>query len=383
MKSLIQFQAKVLSLFGAPVLACLLFAPTGQGVTPPPDGGYPGGNTAEGTQALNSIILPVPARGGEVGALRNTANGYQTLFSLTTSSDNTATGYQALFSITIGNGNTAMGAGALFGLGTGLNNTAVGFNANTHGFNLDNNTIVGANADGGASENTVIGANAQAGISQNTVVGFQANGGDSGNTVIGAFAGSNLKIGSFGVICIGADGQNVVNSCYIGNIWNQPGGSQAVYVNSDGKLGFQSSSRRFKDEIKPMECASEVIYELKPVRFRYKPEIEPTRPRGFGLIAEDVQKINPDLVVHDAEGKPASVRYDAVNAMLLNEFLKEHRTVQEQNRKIHEQDATITELKKEMQTVLARIKEQNSRIQKVSDLLELNKPAPQTVLNNQ
>jgi hypothetical protein len=317
----------------------------------------------------------VPARGGEVGALRNTANGYQTLFNLTTSSDNTATGYQALFSITIGNGNTAMGAGALFGLGTGLNNTAVGFNANTNGFNLDNNTIVGANADGGASETTVIGANAQAGISQNTVVGFQANGGDSGNTVIGAFAGSNLKIGSFGVICIGADGQNVVNSCYIGNIWNQPGGSQAVYVNSDGKLGFQSSSRRFKDEINPIERASEVIYELKPVRFRYKPEIEPTCPRGFGLIAEDVQKINPDLVVHDAEGKPASVRYDAVNAMLLNEFLKEHRKVEQQDRRLEQQEATIAKQQKQIETLTVGLR-------KVSAQIELSKPATKVVLTD-
>jgi trimeric autotransporter adhesin len=370
-------------------LGSSVLCPIAHALVPPPDGGYPGGNTAEGTQALNSIILPVPVRGGELGALRNTANGYQTLFSLTTSSDNTAAGYQALFNITIGNGNTAMGAGALIGLGTGSNNTAVGFNANTNGSNLDNNTIVGANASGGALETTVIGANAQAGFQQNAVVGFKANGGDSGNTVIGAFAGSNLKIGSFGVICIGqaagtnlaspfnvisigAAGQNVDNSCYIGNIWNQPGGSQAVYVNSDGKLGFQSSSRRFKDEIKPMECASEVIYELKPVRFRYKPEIEPTCPRGFGLIAEDVQKINPDLVVHDAEGKPASVRYDAVNAMLLNEFLKEHRTVEELKSVAASQQATIAKQQKQIEALTAGF-------QKVSAQLEMNKPTPQLV----
>src|SRR5262249_39573090 len=140
------------------------------------------------------------------------------------------------------------------------------------------------------------------------------------------------------VIAIGTDGADVSNSCYIGNIWNQPGGSQAVYVNSDGKLGLQVSSLRFKDGIKPMDQASEGIYGLKPVSFRYKAEIEPTRPLCFGLIAEEVQKINPDLVTRGSDGRVNSVRYDAVNAMLLNEFLKEHKRVEEQQ-------ATIAELK--------------------------------------
>jgi len=123
-----------------------------------------------------------------------------------------------------------------------------------------------------------------------------------------------------------------LNSCYIGNIWQQPGGSQAVYVNASGKLGAQVSSQRFKDEIKLMEEDSEVIYRLKAVSFRYKPEIEPTRSLGFGLIAEDVEKINPHLVAYDKEGKPYTVRYDQVNAMLLNEFLKEHRKNEEQEK---------------------------------------------------
>src|SRR5438874_7293655 len=100
--------------------------------------------------------------------------------------------------------------------------------------------------------------------------------------------------------------------------------------NSDGKLGVLVSSRRFKDDIKPMEQASEVIYHLKPVSFRYKAEIEPTRPLGFGLIAEEVEKVVPDLVSRGGDGKVNSVRYDAVNAMLLNEFLKEHRKVEKQ-----------------------------------------------------
>jgi hypothetical protein len=181
------------------------------------------------------------------------------------------------------------------------------------------------------------------------------------NIALGRLAGADVTMAD-NVICIGAPGANVSDSCYIGNIWQQPGGSQAVYVNASGKLGAQVSSRRFKDEIKPMEETSEVLYRLKPVSFRYKPEIEPTRPPGFGLIAEDVEKIDPDLVARDKEGKPYSVRYDAVNAMLLNEFLKEHQTVQELKKQVAELTAAL---------------------QRVSAQLELNKPAPQTVLNNQ
>jgi hypothetical protein len=186
------------------------------------------------------------------------------------------------------------------------------------------------------------------------------------NIALGGFAGSSVTTADQ-VIAIGAVGANVSDSCYIGNIWNQPGGSQAVYVNSEGKLGAQVSSRRFKDEIKPMEQASKVIYDLKPVSFRYKPEIEPTRPVGFGLIAEDVEKISPDLVTRGGDGKVNSVRHDAVNAMLLNEFLKDHKTVQEQG-------ATIAQL-------TARLDEQASQIQKVSAQLEASRPAPQVVNN--
>lgn len=171
------------------------------------------------------------------------------------------------------------------------------------------------------------------------------------------------------VICIGADGADVSDSCYIGNIFGQPGGSQAVYVNAAGKLGAQVSSRRYKDEIKPIEDASKAIYELRPVSFRYKPEIESAGPPGFGLIAEDVEAVNPDLVLRDKQGKPYTVRYDAVNAMLLNEFLKEHR-------KNEEQEATITSLQKKIEALTAGL-------QKVSAQLELSKPTQQTVLNNQ
>ena len=153
-----------------------------------------------------------------------------------------------------------------------------------------------------------------------------------------------------------------------------------VVIDSAGQLGTASSSARFKKEIKPMDKASEAILALKPVTFQYKSD---TGTRQFGLIAEEVAAVNPDLVVRDKNGEIYTVRYDAVNAMLLNEFLKEHRKVEEQNRKIQEQEATITQLKKGMDTVITHLKEQDSKIQKVSDQLELSKPAPQTVANNQ
>jgi len=154
-----------------------------------------------------------------------------------------------------------------------------------------------------------------------------------------------------------------------------------VKVDSTGHLGTVGSSGRFKDEIKPMGNASEAILGLKPVTFRYKKEIDPERTPEFGLVAEDVEKVNPDLVVPDANGKAYTVRYDAVNAMLLNEFLKEHRRVQEQAREIQQQKATISELKNGMETVVARLKEQDSRIQKVSAQIKMGRPTPKVVLN--
>ena len=156
-----------------------------------------------------------------------------------------------------------------------------------------------------------------------------------------------------------------------------------VFINAQGRLGTATSSARFKDEIKPMGEVSEAILALKPVTFHYKKELDPDGAPQFGLVAEDVAKVNPALVIRDAEGKVYTVRYDAVNAMLLNEFLKEHRTVQEQNRKIQAQDATIAKLKSGMEVLTATVKEQGSQIQKVSAELELQEPAPRTVLNNQ
>ncbi len=180
------------------------------------------------------------------------------------------------------------------------------------------------------------------------------------------------------------------NACYIKSIFGQTTASGIpVFINSNNKLGTATSSKRFKEEIKKMEKSSEALFALNPVTFRYKKEIDPTGTSQFGLVAEDVEKVSPDLVVRDQEGKPYSVRYDQVNAMLLNEFLKEHKKVEQQNgklesqaRKIQEEQTIITHLQKEMETVIAHSKEQDSQIQRVSAQLDRSRPALQTVVEN-
>jgi trimeric autotransporter adhesin len=194
---------------------------------------------------------------------------------------------------------------------------------------------------------------------------------------LGVGAGSNVTTAA-NVICIGyaVAGANVDNSCFIGSIFGEPSsGGTAVLINSDGKLGTNTSSRRFKEEIKPMKRASEALFALKPVTFRYKKELDAKRTPQFGLVAEEVEKVNPDLVVRDKEGKPYTVRYDAVNAMLLNEFLKEHR-------KVEEQKAIIAQLKKDFAHQQKQIEALTAGLQKVSAQLELSKSAPQMVVEN-
>jgi Chaperone of endosialidase len=218
------------------------------------------------------------------------------------------------------------------------------------------------------------------------------------NTALGDSAGINVTTAN-DVICIGGNigGENVDNTCYIGNIFGvTSAGAAAVYVNSLGKLGTVVSSRRFKERIKPMDKASEAILALKPVTFHYKKDIDPQSVPQFGLVAEDVEKVNPDLVVRDGEGKVNTVRYEAVNAMLLNEFLKEHR-------KVEKLEATVAQQQKEFQTFAAEqqsqiqaltacLEQQAAQIQKVSAQLataspsggglEMSKPSPQVVLSN-
>jgi trimeric autotransporter adhesin len=370
-------------------------------------------NTAVGDQALVS----------NTGAY-NTATGFQALFSNTSAENNTAVGADALSSNT-GPNNTAVGSGALFsnegdpnnGLGAfnnaiganslffnvnGSTNNALGESALLSNITASANTAVGdvalANNDstgtGDGSFNTALGAGALysnvEGNSNNAVgvdalgsntigvynnaIGFEALGNNvsgSSNVAVGDNAGLNVTSAS-NVICIGAEvtGANVPNSCYIGSIFGQTSsGGASVLINFDGKLGTVVSSRRFKENIKAMDKASEVLFALKPVAFRYKQEIDEARTQQFGLVAEDVEEINPDLVVRDKDGKPYSVRYEQVNAMLLNEFLKEHRTVQEMKATIAQQAQQIAAL--------------TAGLEKVSARVEVRQAAPRTVLTDE
>ena len=363
-------------------LLCIGLLPRAQAVSPPPPGGYPNFTTAAGDHALQALTLGVG----------NTALGTFSLFSVTTGSFNTAVGAGAL-DLNTADSNTATGAAALLFNTTGTENTANGTaalefndtgsnNTATGAFALFSNTIGIFNTANGdealfnnteGHDNTANGSNAlfnnTIGINNtaigNTALFFNTTG--NSNIALGQNAGVNITTAS-NVICIGADGQNDDNSCFIGQIFGLVStGGTAVFINSDGRLGTATSSRRFKEEIKPMEGASETIYALKPVSFRYKKEIDSQRIPQFGLVAEEVEKVNPDLVVRDKEGKPYTVRYDQVNAMLLNEFLKEHRKNEEQERRI---DALTAQLKK-----------QAAQIQRVSAQLEVSEPAPQTVKN--
>jgi hypothetical protein len=216
----------------------------------------------------------------------------------------------------------------------------------------------------------------------------------SSNTALGLNAGLNLTTGS-GNVCIGAGIFGVAgesDTTRIRNIYASVANGRAVYVNSDDKIGTLASSRRFKQEIKPMDKASEVLFALKPVSFRYKKEVDPTRSLSFGLIAEEVAEVDPDLVTADRDGKPETVRYEAVNAMLLNEFLKEHRRVEEQQATITQLKSTVAQQQKgsqsiaaqqqkEIQALTATLKEQASQIQKVSARVEAHGRAPQVVKN--
>jgi Chaperone of endosialidase len=365
MNPLIQCKTTILPLLIAGVLACFGLLQVAQAVDPPPDGGYPGGNTAEGQSALLTLTT---------GGL-NTAVGWLSLSGNTEGSYNTAIGAGALISNTTAVSNTAIGVGALLYNTTGAGNTATGVFAlagNTSGQSNTANGVSALASNTSGQSNTANGISALASNTTgfyNTAIGNLAlnHSTGTGNTALGNNAGSGVTTVS-NVICIGTTGQNVPNSCFIGNIYGKMTGfGIPVYINSAGKLGTSTSSQRFKDNIKPMGKASEAILALKPVTFHYKKNLDPEGIPQFGLVAEDVEKVNPDLVIRDKEGKPYTVRYDQVNAMLLNEFLKEHR-------KIEEQEATIARLQKQIEALAADL-------QKVSAQLEASKPAPQVVNN--
>jgi uncharacterized coiled-coil protein SlyX len=329
------------------VLICVATLPGAHAVSPPPDGGYPGGNTAEGQNALFSLTT-----GGF-----NTAVGFLSLRSDTTGQFNTAIGAGTLLSNTA-DGNTANGAFALFNNTTGLANMASGFLALFNNTSGSNNTADGEAAlqNSTGNGNTAVGSGALRSLTAG-----------SENTALGSLAGINVTT-AIRVICIGSDGGNVDDSCFIGNIRNvqtQNADTIPVLVDSAGQLGTQSSSRRFKKEIKSIDSASEGILALKPVTFQYKSD-KKNAPQ-YGLIAEEVARVNPDLVVRDKNGEIYTVRYDAVNAMLLNEFLKEHRKVENLQ---NDFQTTVAQQQKEIAALTATVKEQAAQIRKVSAQLD-------------
>ena len=377
------------------LLAWFWASPTVQAVVPAPDGGYPNFNTAEGENALFSLTTGV----------FNTALGGQALFSNTNGNTNTAVGLNALFS-NKGSQNVAVGGQALQSNTTGFQNAAIGWRAlfmNTTGFH---NTATGPEAllrNTTGNHNTATGDLA---LGSNTTGNFNTTDGAHSlvlnttgtlNIVLGFAAGQNLTTGSNNIdvanggvaaesntIRIGnqvafSDMDGIVHPAhtktFIAGIHGVAVTGAAVVVSSSGQVGVAPSSARFKDEIKPMDKASEAILALKPVTFRYKKELDPEGIPQFGLVAEQVEKVNPDLVAHDAKGKPYTVRYEAVNAMLLNEFLKEHRKVQEL-------EATVAQQHKGMEVLAAQLKEQALQIQKVSAQLELSTSTPQMAGND-
>ena len=407
-------------IFDLYALAALALCRIAQAVVPAPDGGYPGGNTAEGQSALFSLTSGTFNTAVGLFSLRsntegnfNTAVGAGTLLA-NTAGNNTATGAGALLSNTIGEENTANGAFALFTNTEGLFNTATGFQAlfsNTIGaqntacgdralFSNTTGNFNTATGDGALASNTTGGSNTAIGMNalankttglNNTAVGAGALAASStgdGNAALGVNAGSNVTTAS-NVICIGSGvgGANVNNSCFIGHIRDAvvaPDAAQ-VLIDSSGKLGTTSgSSRRFKREIKLMDKASEALLALQPVTFHYKSD--KTNTSQFGLIAEEVAAVNPDLVVRDKNGEIYTVRYDAVNAMLLNEFLKEHRKVQRQEATIAQLQLAARDQQKNFEFNLAKQQKQiealASSLQGVKTELEVTKRPVRVLANN-
>jgi hypothetical protein len=431
-------------------IVCIGLLPKAQAVSPPPDGGYPGFNTAEGDSALKNLNTAAGVGNTAVGWLslfsdveggfntaigagalalntggsntgigaaalilntggeRNTAVGTAAMVNNNVGNDNTAVGDHALASQTGEGPNTAVGSRALFTNTTGSFNTANGFIALSNNMDGSDNTATGAAAlfhNSAGNDNTAHGFNALNNNTEgdaNTAIGRDALFASTGdnNTALGAFAGSslttgdnNIDIGNTGVafefdtIRIGSEFQTRTFIAAIRGVQTGIADAVNVVIDSNGQLGTMSSSRRFKKEIKQMDKASEAILALKPVTFHYK--TDSANAPQFGLIAEEVAEVNPDLVFRDKNGEIYTVRYEAVNAMLLNEFLKSHRKMEEQQAMMERQQKQIETLTAGLQKVSAQL----AAVSPSSGGLEVTKfaigrirlggPAPQTVLNDQ
>jgi hypothetical protein len=448
-------KASILPVLITIALVCFARVQNTFAVSPAPDGGYPGANTAEGTNALFNLTSGIANTAvGNNALLHNTTGGWNVgigssaLASNTTGNFNMAIGTDALtnstanynlaigfrvgFMNTTGNHLTGIGAGALFSNTTASFITAIGADALHDNTTGGANTAIGADALGNntaGNANTANGAGAlfsNATGGGNTAIGYEAlssNTTGGGNTAIGPAAlqnnttgnnnvalgnsaglflmtgddnidiGNNGDAGDFDTIRIG----DIQGAIYLAGVAGQivGAGGTTCYVDNDGKLGVVLSSRRFKTDIADMGAASEALLALRPITFHYKPELDKTCTPQFGLVAEEVAKVNPDLVTRDAKGELTTVRYEAVNAMLLNEFLKEHRTVQELKSTVATQEATISQQKKDFQAIATQQQKQiealSAGLQKVSAQLaaaspsggglEASKPASQVVSN--
>jgi uncharacterized coiled-coil protein SlyX len=374
--------------------------PKAEALSPAPDGGYPGQNTAEGSLALlhlnggtyNTAVGWSSLGFNVIGDL-NTAVGAATLLSNTVDA-NTATGAGALLNNTTGGYNTANGVFALFSNTTGHDNAATGDYALYNNITGSNNTAFGRIA---LDANTSGDGNAAYGDEA-----LDGNTAGSNNTAIGTLAGKDLTTGNnnidIGYNVVGLAGEsntirigntNITDAFIRGISGTTVASGDAVLVASNGHLGTITSSRRFKQDIKPMDKASEALFSLKPVTFHYKQEIDPAGSSQFGLVAEDVERVNSDLVTRDENGKVNSVRYDKVNAMLLNEFLKEHRTVRELKGASAQQDTTIAALssmvvqqENEIRALSAQVKEQAVQLKNVSVQMEVSKASSRVVRND-
>jgi hypothetical protein len=383
----------------------------GQLPSPTPDGGYPNRNTAEGEDALLHVTTGYDntaigfqalvsnttgfqntansdsALHSNVSGFENTANGFAALFTNTSGDCNTANGFEALFWNT-GSSNTASGSGALFSNTAGSANTATGLAAlaaNTTGHDNTANGVDALFLNTTGRDNTADGSHAL--FNNTTGSNNIALGNNAGIHITGS---NNIDIGAegtpgeSGVIRIGRFSTATATGTFIAGISGKTvGAGVGVIINANGRLGTATSSARFKEAIKPMDKTSEAIFGLQPVTFRYKHELDPDGLPQFGLVAEEVEKVNPDLVVRGEDGKVMTVRYEAVNAMLLNEFLKEHRTVREQQSTINELKATVAQQQDAFASKIAQQQKQiealTAGLQKVTAQVQSGNSAPRVV----
>ena len=378
MKKLIQSENSKAFIIVIATVSCLALSPIAQAVTPAPDGCYPGFTTAEGCNALSLL-------GSGAG---NTGVGWYSLFLVGAGNFNTGVGAGTL-ALNTADSNTAVGAAALLLNTSGVENTAVGTDALVHNDTGSFNEAMGVNAlasNDSGFYNIAIGDDTLS----NNVSG-------SANIIVGGFgAGFNIVAGSNNIYIgpgVSANGPfdesdtirindsapaagGATSQVFFAGIHGSTVGAvnSPVLVNPNGQLGTAVSSARFKKDIDRMGKTSEAIFSLRPVTFHYKGDT--TNTAQFGLIAEEVAKVNPALIVTDKEGKAYSVRYEHINAMLLNEFLKEHKKVEAQQATIAELRSTVARQQNSFQSRLAeqerRIEALASGLQKVSAQIELS-----------